>query len=101
MKKFAGHQLNIANYSVFNSSPLLDIDFDAVVLAIQNPHNSTLYAILAPSKETAALKSKWKVDPLGIGCKLKIGQPVYFCVPKEKNEEEDEDHMLLDADKFT
>ena len=100
VKKNAGHQLN-ANNSVFNSSPLLNIVFDAVVLAIHSSQKSTLYTILAPSSERAALKNKWMIDPSGLGPKLKVGELVYFCVPLEKREEQEDGHMHLDADKFT
>ena len=100
MKKKAEHQLN-ANNSVFNSSPLLDIVFDAVVLAIHNSQKSTLYTILAPASKRVALKNKWMIDPSGIGPKLKVGELVYFCVPLEKREEQEDDHMHLAANKFT
>ena len=93
--------MRIPNDSVFNSSSLPNISYNVVVLAVHNPQKNILYTILAPFNKRAAVKSEWMVDPSPVGEQLKVGQLVYFCVPLEKKEEKDEDHMRLDADKFT
>ncbi len=89
---------NVEDNSVFNSSLSHNVSFTAIVLAVYDLEERTLYAILASKTEKVRLQKKWKVPATRIGPKLKDGQKIHFCVPLKKREEKDDNHLLLDAD---
>ena len=101
MKNGSVHSPSVQDNSVFNSSLSFNLSFTAIALAVHYREENTLYVILAGINERAQLKKKWKIDVTRIGPKLKDEQNIYFCVPLEKREEKDDNHLPLDASKLT
>ena len=101
MKNGNVHPPNVQDNCVFNSSLSHNVSFTAIVLAVHDLEEKTLYAILAGINERAQLKKKWKVAATRFDRKLKDEQQIYFCVPLKKREENDDNHLLLDANGLT
>ncbi len=94
------HPPNVEDNSVSNSSLSPNISFTAIVLAVHDLDEKTLYAILASKTKKGRLQKKWKVAATRIGPELKIRQNIYFCVPLKKREEKDDHHLRLRPDEL-
>ncbi len=96
-KSANAHLPNAEDNSVFNSSLSHNISFIAIVLAVHDLEEKTLYAILASKTKKGRLQKKWKVAATRIGPELKNQQKIYFCVPLKNREGKFDNHLPLDA----